>query len=236
MQLSIMRRLFVTLLTISMCACNGMAQKNISIAVAEFEGKLASGKYQLLDVRTANEYRSGYIRQSVQADWLNKDEFASRTQHLDLSKPVLVYCASGVRSEQAARWLLQKGFKEVWNLKGGTAAWQVAGKSLEAATQTPQMKVRDFEQKITGSSVVLVDVGAEWCPPCKKMEPVLVQLQKELSGQFQLLKVDGGTDIEVMKHIKADALPTFIVYKNGKEVWRNNGVVTLETLKDKILR
>nr|MBW0161698.1 thioredoxin family protein [Sediminibacterium sp.] len=84
------------------------------------------------------------------------------------------------------------------------------------------------------SGIVLVDVGAEWCPPCKKMEPVIHQLETELAAKFKLVKVDGGNDIEVMKHIKADALPTFVIYKNGKEVWRDFGIVSKDVLRSKL--
>lgn len=214
-------------------ACESNGQGKLSISVTEFESKLNTENYQILDVRTAGEFKAGYLKGALQADWLNKKEFEERTRYLNSEKPLLVYCTSGVRSEQAAKWLLKKGFKEVYNLKGGTAAWQVSGKKLEASQVIVQLSVNDFEMKIQ-SGIVLVDVGAEWCPPCKKMEPVIHQLQNELTDKFKLVKVDGGIDIEVMKHIKADALPTFIIYKNGKEVWRDFGIVSKEILRSKL--
>ncbi|MEN9299005.1 MAG: hypothetical protein RLZZ429_1318 [Bacteroidota bacterium] len=218
---------------IFLTACETNGQNTLSISVVDFETKLNSGTYQILDVRTVGEFRAGYLKGALQADWLNKKEFEERTQYLNPEKPLLVYCASGVRSEQAAKWLLKKGFKQVYNLKGGTSAWQVSGKPMEASAVTTQLSISDFEKKIQ-TGTVLVDVGAEWCPPCKKMEPVILQLQNELSGKFQLVKVDGGVDIEVMKHIKADALPTFIIYKNGKEIWRDFGIVSKETIQSKL--
>lgn len=224
-------RSFILLLLIS---CNGTAQQKVTISSAEFESKLSSGTYQILDVRTAGEFKTGYLKNALQADWLNKEEFTERTKYLDKSKPVLVYCASGVRSEQAAKWMLKQGFTEVLNLKGGTSAWLVEGKKMEATAAVSQMKVNDFTKNIQSAQVVLVDVGAEWCPPCKKMEPVIKQLQVDLSGKFELVKVDGGVDIDVMKTIKASVLPTFIVYKDGKEIWRHEGIVALETLKAKL--
>lgn len=214
-------------------ACQSNGQGNLSISVTDFESKLNSENYQLLDVRTAGEFKAGYLKGALQADWLNKKEFEERTQYLNPEKPLLVYCASGVRSEQAAKWLLKKGFKEVYNLKGGTSAWQVSGRKLEASQVTAQLSVNDFEKKIQ-SGLVLVDIGAEWCPPCKKMEPIIRQLTTELSNKFQLVKVDGGIDIDVMKHVKADALPTFIIYKDGKEVWRDFGIIAKEVLQSKL--
>jgi thioredoxin-like negative regulator of GroEL len=59
----------------------------------------------------------------------------------------------------------------------------------------------------------------------------LQQLQKDLSAKFSLVKVDGGQDIDVMKAQKVEALPVFIVYKQGKEIWRKQGVVELDELK-----
>jgi len=225
---------YVFVMVITFSSCDSIAQQKLSITVNEFESKWQTGSYQLLDVRTTGEYKAGHLKNSLQADWLNKQQFEERTRHLDRSKPLLVYCASGVRSEQAAKWLLKQGFAEVFNLKGGTSAWQIEGRQLEADVVTQQMTVSIFQQKIQTEGIVLVDIGAEWCPPCKKMEPVLTQLQKEMGNKYQLVKVDGGTDIEVMKSIKASVLPTFIVYKEGKEVWRKEGIVDLTTLKSKL--
>ncbi|MFZ6024945.1 MAG: rhodanese-like domain-containing protein [Bacteroidota bacterium] len=222
------------LLMFVLSSCETNAQPKLSITVAEFNSKLQSGSHQVLDVRTAGEYKTGHLENALQADWLNKQQFEERVKYLDKSKPVLVYCASGVRSEQAAKWLLKQGFSEVFNLKGGISAWQLEGKQLEAETALTQMAVNTFQQKINVQGFVLVDVGAEWCPPCKKMEPILLQLQQDMGSKYQLVKVDGGTDIEVMKTIKATVLPTFILYKAGKEVWRKEGIVDLETLKSKL--
>ncbi|MBW0176490.1 rhodanese-like domain-containing protein [Sediminibacterium sp.] len=225
---------YVFVVVIAFSSCDSIAQQKLSITVTEFESKWQTGSYQLLDVRTTGEYKAGHLKNSLQADWLNKQQFEERTRHLDRSKPLLVYCASGVRSEQAAKWLLKQGFAEVFNLKGGTSAWQIEGRQLEADVVTQQMTISIFQQKIQTEGIVLVDIGAEWCPPCKKMEPVLTQLQKEMGNKYQLVKVDGGTDIEVMKSIKASVLPTFIVYKEGKEIWRKEGIVDLTTLKSKL--
>jgi thioredoxin-like negative regulator of GroEL len=78
-----------------------------------------------------------------------------------------------------------------------------------------------------------VDFGATWCPPCKAMEPILQTIQKKYEGKFSILKVDGGKDEDLLKKYNVTALPVFIVYKNGKEIWRKDGVVSekeLETL------
>jgi thioredoxin len=142
-----------------------------------------------------------------------------------------VYCASGGRSGLAATWLVKQGFVKVDNLTGGMIAWKQASLPFVTEEATRQMTAEEYAKLIRSSGVVLVDFGAEWCPPCKKMEPVLASLQKELAGKYTLVKVDGGRDTEMMKANGVSALPVFIVYKNGKETYRVQGVVEKEILK-----
>jgi thioredoxin len=82
--------------------------------------------------------------------------------------------------------------------------------------------------QVQSTTHVLVDFGAEWCPPCRKMEPVLESFMKANAGKLTLVKMDGGVEDQLMKSLKVEALPTFILYKNGKEVIRKQGLVTQE--------
>ena len=200
-----------------------------TISVAAFEQKMKTTGIQILDVRTVGEYHGGHFNNSLQANWLDQKEFADRVQHIDKSKPVLVYCASGIRSAEAMNWMKQNGFIDVSNLRGGISAWRMEGKPLESKASREELSKAAFNAS-TQTGTILVDIGAEWCPPCVKMEPVLQQLQKEKGTQFNLVKVDGGIDIEVMKLLRSEGLPTFIVFKNGKETWRKQGIVDYATL------
>jgi thioredoxin-like negative regulator of GroEL len=76
---------------------------------------------------------------------------------------------------------------------------------------------------------VLVDFGAEWCPPCRKMEPIINQFLADQKDIF-FLKIDGGVHTNLMQQLNADGLPTFILLKNGEERWRYKGVLTLDEL------
>jgi thioredoxin-like negative regulator of GroEL len=66
------------------------------------------------------------------------------------------------------------------------------------------------------------------------MIPTVEQIKKEYSSNLYFLSVDGGVDIDVMKHLQFQELPTFIVYKNGKEVWRKVGIVTADEFRKAI--
>ena len=191
---------------------------------------------QVLDVRTAGEYSGSHLKNVMLADWTDKAQFAERTKYLDKNKTLLVYCAAGGRSGQAAEWLKEQGFKEVVNLQGGITAWNAAGKPVVREGGAVELSTTAFNATISSNNLVLVDVGAAWCPPCKKMEPVLEALAKELRGKYTLLKVDGGNDATVMKEIGAAVLPTFMVYKNGKLSWKKEGIVTLQELKEALIK
>ncbi|HVZ25793.1 MAG TPA: rhodanese-like domain-containing protein [Sediminibacterium sp.] len=216
------------LILLAFAGCRADAQE--ALTVPAFEQAMQQGHPQLLDVRTAGEFQTGHLANALQADWLNQSQFADRVQYLDKQKPVLVYCASGVRSAAAAKWLQQKGFTDVKSLAGGLTAWKLQGKPIASPDAKPQMSQDTYQSLIQSADVVLVDFGAAWCPPCRQMEPVLEKLQKSYAGKFKLIKVDGGNDIAVMKAQEVSALPVFIVYKKGRETWRKQGVVSLEEL------
>jgi rhodanese-related sulfurtransferase len=225
-------QLFLSVLLLT--GCNSNAQKSEQLTPSDFNTAIQQQGIQILDVRTAEEYKTGHIRNALQADWNNTSQFQDRSQHLDKNKPLYVYCLAGARSASAARWLRSQGYAQVYELSGGINGWKKAGLPLEGAANTPQMALSEYEQLIRSHPVVLVDFGATWCPPCKRMEPVLESLQKEEANKFMLVKVDGGKDLDVMKALSVDALPVFIVYKDGKQTWRHQGIVDKETLRKQL--
>jgi len=200
---------------------------SLSLNAAAYKEAITAKNIQVLDVRTATEFKGGHIKDALQANWLDPKEFADRTQHLDKNLPVYVYCQAGARSASAQAALEAKGYKVV-NLEGGMSNWKMNGFPVEGTGNKAQMRVEDFDKTIAANKIVLVEVGADWCPPCRKMLPVLETLKEKPAAPFYFLAVDGGEDIEVMKSLKSEDLPTFILFKNGKETWRHQGLVTLE--------
>jgi rhodanese-related sulfurtransferase len=210
-----------SLMMVSACT----AQTQNSVSPDEFEKDISSKpSIQLLDVRTPGEYFSGHIKQALQADWNDPKEFDRRIAFIDKNKPVYVYCLAGGRSAAAAEKMRKMGYTNVVELKGGINAWKASNKALEGAVNAKQMSVDEFNATIAGSKTVLVDIGAEWCPPCKLMEPVLKKLVDENPGKFTLLKVDGGRDLDILKKYEVGPLPVFMVFKDGKQTWRKEGI------------
>jgi rhodanese-related sulfurtransferase len=206
------------------------SQSPATISVEDFEKGIHQNDMQLLDVRTQKEYSSGHLKNSFLADWADKKTFQERVQFLDKNKPVYTYCLSGGRSNAAATWLRQQGFKQVYNLGGGIVAWKSNNKPVEGAQTVKQISSDDFFKSLPKDKTVLVDIGAVWCPSCKKMEPVIKDLQKTKSNFFKVINVNGGEQDLLAKALDADSFPTFIIYKKGKEVWRKQGVVSKEEL------
>jgi rhodanese-related sulfurtransferase len=200
---------------------------SLTLNAAAYKEAIAAKNIQVLDVRTAAEFNGGHIQNALQANWLDQKEFTDRTQHLDKNLPVYVYCQAGARSASAQSALEAKGYTVV-NLEGGLSNWKMNGFPVEGTVNKAQMSVEDLNTITSSNKIVLVEVGGDWCPPCRKMVPVLEVLNQKPAAPFYFLRVDGANDIDVMKSLNAEGLPTFILFKNGKETWRHEGLVTVE--------
>lgn len=218
------KKLMWPLFAFIIVSCNNVAQTGGELEVNAFEKALSDKNIQLLDVRTAGEFGSGHLAGALQADWTDRAQFTDRTSHLDPKRPVFVYCLSGGRSAAAADYLRSKGF-QVTNMSGGISAWNRAGKPLEGASGKPVTPRAEYDKLVRSAPTVIIDFGADWCPPCRKMEPVLAAFMKgKTDAVVKLVKMDGGVETTLMKELGVSALPTFILYHNGEEQKRFQGV------------
>lgn len=80
--------------------------------------------------------------------------------------------------------------------------------------------------------ITLLDFWAEWCAPCKMMEPILEELEKELKGKAEIKKVNVDEKPEEASKFGVMGIPTYVVMKDGKEVARKVGF----TPKDELLK
>jgi len=106
--------------------------KTQNVKAGEFDARRTADTNStvVLDVRTKEEYRAGHIPGSVLIDF-TADDFEQNVAKLDKDKTYLVHCASGGRSARACKKMEQLGFKKLYNLEGGMAAWEKAGKPVE---------------------------------------------------------------------------------------------------------
>lgn len=80
--------------------------------------------------------------------------------------------------------------------------------------------------------ITLIDFWAEWCAPCKMMEPILEELEKELKGTAEIKKVNVDEKPEEASKFGVMGIPTYVIMKDGKEVARKVGF----TPKDELLK
>ncbi len=83
-------------------------------------------------------------------------------------------------------------------------------------------------------SVELLDFYADWCGPCKVMDPILEQIEQEYSGKFGIKKIDVDQDNDTAMNYGVMSIPTYIVLKDGQEVDRAIGSQPKESLLEKI--
>ncbi|WP_035609381.1 rhodanese-like domain-containing protein [Haloferula sp. BvORR071] len=103
--------------------------KDGPVKVEEAAKEIDSG-IQLLDVRTAEEWETGFLKGATRVSFGEPDLVGRAKAAVDPAKPVLVYCRSGARSAKAAQELRSAGFAHVLELDGGVIAWEKAGKPL----------------------------------------------------------------------------------------------------------
>lgn len=82
-----------------------------------------------------------------------------------------------------------------------------------------------FNQLIQSDKLVLVDFFAEWCGPCKTMGPILKEVKQEVGTAATIIKVDVDKSPQAAMQYQVQGVPTLILFKNGKVLWRQSGVV-----------
>ncbi|MFM2249934.1 MAG: hypothetical protein RLZZ358_861 [Bacteroidota bacterium] len=91
-------------------------------------------------------------------------------------------------------------------------------------------KSKTFQELIEGDTPVLVDFFAEWCGPCKMMQPILEDTSKQLGGKVKILKVDVDRNPLAASRFQVRGVPTLLLFSKGEVVWRQSGVVPAHQL------
>src|SRR3970282_2304668 len=89
-----------------------------------------------------------------------------------------------------------------------------------------------FENIIKSEKPVFIDFFATWCGPCKMLAPVLKEVKDSLGERITILTIDVDKNQDLSSKYQVRGVPTMILFQNGKQLWRQSGVLT----KDEIIK
>lgn len=87
-----------------------------------------------------------------------------------------------------------------------------------------------FSDLIQSEKPVLVDFFAEWCGPCKMMAPILSDVKSKLGENVKIIKIDVDKNPQIAGAYQVQGVPTLMIFKQGKMLWRQSGVVAANQL------
>jgi thioredoxin len=209
--------LFFTILSTFLFSCAQKNSKGYELLDAKtFKNTLEqTEKKQIIDVRTPEEFNAGNITQAQNINIYDAD-FESKIEALDKNTPIFVYCKSGGRSANASQLLQEKGFKKVYELKGGMMAWSNAFPA-RTDTSNDEYTIESINKMASENQILIVDYYAPWCAPCMRMKPIFEKIESEKHTGVKILRIDVDKSKKLVQSEKIEALPVIIVYKNGQK-------------------
>ena len=217
------------LIAIIFLSCESITSQVIeNVDAAQFQQLIIKKHGIIIDVRTPEEFYAGHIKEATNIDFYD-DEFLAKLKIVRKDIPIYVYCKSGGRSSVAARKMEELGFSKVYNLRRGISAWCSANyKTIESkeykASRKPIFSSLDIQNFLKNNEFVLMNFSTQWCVPCRKMAPVIKQLEKE-NPNIKVLFIDADTNNELVKKYKIKGVPAFIVFNNTQEIFRHVGII-----------
>ena len=89
-----------------------------------------------------------------------------------------------------------------------------------------EINTNNFDTEVVNNNgITVVDFFADWCGPCRKMGPILEEVEQELTGNVKFTKINTDNNLEVAKRYQISGLPTLMVFKNGEPTERMVGLM-----------
>ncbi len=214
---------------------SSLAQNSVTLSADKFAELLRNvPDAQLIDLRPADEFAAGHIRKAKNYDFLNDDFEKTALKNIDRKKPVYLYCFTGVRSRHAAQFLKDLGYDQIYDLEGGFAKWTYSSKPYVSGSAGVKpfavFTEENFNLVISTNNIVLVDFYNSSCNDCKKMLPVYEKIKAE-NSYVKLLRINTEHNELMVEKFDIDQTPTLIIFKYGRQVWRNTGEMPEKDIK-----
>lgn len=216
-----MKKIFLSLCAGLLLSATVYAQ-DTSLSLDSFYAKMEREEKPLIvDARSADEYALNHVQGAVNYPGGEAGEHWIET--LERSKPVFIYSIANARSGQLARNLRSRGFAQVYDLKGGIAAWVGGGKSYFTTALTPR-SWEAYKTTVAQNKLVLVDIGSRYCGACKKVKPVLDSLRQQHGDKLSIVELELEESPQLIAQLKTvTAFPYLILYRNGSVVFSRSG-------------
>ncbi len=111
-------------------------------------------------------------------------------------------------------------------MDGGMMQWRA--QKLPEVTGTPSsdaISMTQYNTFINSEKLVLVDFYAEWCGPCKKMEPYLHKIAEDSKEHVTVIRIDADKNPDLCRQLNVTALPVLKLYKNKELIWDHLGFI-----------
>ena len=95
-----------------------------------------------------------------------------------------------------------------------------------------ELNTENTKQFTNSEGVVLVDVWAPWCGPCKMISPIVDEISNDFYGKVKVGKLEADSNRDMVMEMGIRSIPTLIVYKNGQEVERTTGAINKQKLSE----
>ncbi|MEM0542774.1 thioredoxin [Flavobacterium sp. j3] len=92
-----------------------------------------------------------------------------------------------------------------------------------------------FQKIVNSDKPVLVDFFATWCGPCQSLAPILKEVKDSLGERVSIIKIDVDKNQEIASSYQVRGVPTMMLFQNGKQLWRQSGVLSKEQIVNVIL-
>lgn len=125
----------------------------------------------------------------------------------------------------------------MYNLQYGIIDWNrqklpiIVSPNAKPVTKN-RLNPEEFSKLIGSDNLVFVDFYTPWCAPCRKMMPMIDDLKREYKDKISIVKINADAGKELVREQNIRGVPYLILYKNGKNVFTHNGLISREKLVD----